>query len=109
MAFTTLPASFDAVGLARDLIGAGLAACVTRVPDVESIYMWNGAIETSREQQLFIKTTQAKLDPLWARLKAQHPYDVPEFVVLPVVGGNEEYLSWIRGVAGSAEGAGPGA
>jgi periplasmic divalent cation tolerance protein len=95
-ALTTVPAEFDGPALARDLVGAGLAACVTVVPAVESIYAWKGAVESGREQQLVIKTTSERVADLWSALKVRHPYEVPEFVVLPVVGGNEEYLQWIR-------------
>jgi periplasmic divalent cation tolerance protein len=48
-----------------------------------------------REQQLFIKTTSDRVDALWEVLRSRHPYDVPEFLVLPVVGGSEEYTRWV--------------
>jgi len=93
---STVPAEFDAAALARELVALGAAACVTILPAVQSVYTWQGAIETAREQQLLIKTTGAAVDSLWNALKARHPYDVPEFVVVPVTGGNERYLDWIR-------------
>jgi len=101
LALTTVPADFDSPALARDLVSAGLAACVTIVPAVQSVYAWNGAIETGREQQVLLKTTSERVGALWSALKARHPYDVPEFVVVPVVGGNEEYLGWIRNTVGT--------
>jgi periplasmic divalent cation tolerance protein len=93
---STVPGEFDAATLAHELVALGAAACVTILPGVQSVYTWQGAIETAREQQLLIKTTSAAVDSLWNALKARHPYDVPEFVVIPATGGNERYLDWIR-------------
>lgn len=95
LALTTLPAEFDARGLAKDLVTARVAACVTIFPSVQSVYEWEGTLEESAEQQLVIKTTRDRVDALWAELKSRHPYDVPEFLVLPVLDGNPVYLKWI--------------
>jgi periplasmic divalent cation tolerance protein len=95
MALTTLPGDFDATSLANDLVGAGLAACVNVLPAVTSVYTWKGVPQVDREQQLFIKTTSDRVDALWEVLRSRHPYDVPEFLVLPVVGGSEEYTRWV--------------
>jgi periplasmic divalent cation tolerance protein len=96
VALTTVPSDFDAPALARDLVEAGVAACVTVLPAVRSVYRWRGAVEESTEQQLVMKSTKAKVDALWRALKARHPYEVPEFLVLGVQGGSEQYLDWIR-------------
>ena len=96
LALTTVPAEFDTLALAHQLLGLGVAACVTTVPSVQSVYKWEGAIQTDREQQLVIKTTRGQVDGLWAALRDRHPYQVPEFVVIPVVGGNAQYLEWVR-------------
>ena len=96
LVLTTVPADFDAEKLARELVGEGVAACVNILPGVQSVYAWQGAIETGREQQLVIKTSRARTDALWAALRARHPYEVPEFVVVPISDGSQEYLSWIR-------------
>jgi periplasmic divalent cation tolerance protein len=98
LALTTLPADVDAVPIARELIEAGLAACVSVVPAVRSVYAWQGAVEVGQEQQLVIKTTRVKVDAVWEVLRARHPYDVPEFLVVPVAGGSPDYLNWIRAV-----------
>lgn len=95
LALTTLPAGFDAATIARALVEGGFAACVTVFPAVQSVYRWKGVTEVSAEQQLLIKTTRDRIAALWPALKAQHPYDVPEFVVVPVVDGNPDYLKWI--------------
>jgi len=96
MALTTLPEKFDAAALAHDLVGAGLAACVTIVPAVRSVYSWQGSMQTDTEQQLLIKTTADLIEPLWDLIRDRHPYDVPEFLVVPVVDGSTEYLQWIE-------------
>ena len=95
MALTTLPADFDAGQLAQDLVGIGLAACVTIVPGIRSVYTWKGVPHVDHEQQLFIKTTSDQVDALWAWLSEKHPHDVPEFLVIPVIDGSEEYLRWV--------------
>jgi periplasmic divalent cation tolerance protein len=92
---TTLPAEADAAVMAEALIEARLAACVNVLPVMESIYRWKGAIERDRERQMVIKTSRQQVDGLWLRLRELHPYDVPEFVVLPIVDGSEPYLRWI--------------
>jgi periplasmic divalent cation tolerance protein len=95
VALSTLPAEFDAGALATALVDQGLAACVTILPSVQSVYKWDGKVERSREQQIVIKTTRDRIEALWAALKGQHPYDVPEFLVLPIVEGNPDYLRWV--------------
>jgi periplasmic divalent cation tolerance protein len=96
VALTTVPADFDAPALARALVDSRVAACVNILPAVRSIYRWQGAIEEADEQQLVIKTTREGVEALWKTLKEHHPYDVPEFIVLPVVEGSPEYLDWVR-------------
>lgn len=95
LALTTLPKDFDAVHLAQELVGTGLAACVNILPAVRSVYTWKGVPQTDEEQQLFIKTTAEHVDALWNFLNDRHPYDVPEFVVVPIVDGSETYLKWV--------------
>jgi periplasmic divalent cation tolerance protein len=91
---TTFPADGDVDALASALVGERLAACVNVVP-VHSIYRWQGAIERADERQLFIKTTAERVAVLKERVKALHPYEVPEFIVLTVATGTAEYLSWL--------------
>lgn len=95
VAFTTLPADFDVIALARELVGAKVAACVTVLPPVQSVYEWEGTLTVDREQQLLIKTTRGRVAELWEALRARHPYQVPEFLVIPVADGNPAYLKWI--------------
>ena len=79
---TTTGADFDAAALARTLVEQRLAACVNIVAGVRSIYRWNDGVDDEREQLLVIKTTEERVAALRDALLAQHPYDVPEFVVL---------------------------
>ena len=96
LALTTLPGDFDATKLAQELVGSGLAACVNIVPGMRSVYTWDGVPQIDQEQQLFIKTTTEQIDALWDALRARHPYDVPEFIVVPVIDGSQDYLRWVE-------------
>ena len=100
VALTTLPAGFDAPALARALVTERLAACVAILPQLQSVYEWEGAVTVDAEQQLVIKTARDRVGPLWDRLRALHPYQVPEFLVLPVESGHPDYLTWVRGSVG---------
>src|SRR5687767_6701355 len=81
--------------LAKACLEARAAACVNIVPRVESHYWWQGKVERGNEFLLLIKTTAARLRPLEKCVLANHPYDTPEFVVLPISAGNRRYLEWI--------------
>ena len=91
---TTFPVDGDAEHFASRLATERLAACVNILP-IRSVYRWQGAVENSDERQLLIKTTTARLSDLAIRIKALHPYEVPEFVVLPISQGSASYLSWL--------------
>lgn len=95
LVITTLPADADAVTFARALVETRLAACVNLLPAMDSVYRWEGTIEQERERQLMMKTSRARVLALWERVREMHPYDVPEFIVLPIVDGNDAYLRWI--------------
>lgn len=104
LALTTLPGDFDATDLAQQIVGTGLAACVTIIPGIRSVYTWQGVPQVDHEQQLLMKTTSDRVDPLWEVLRDKHPYDVPEFLVVPVIDGSEEYMHWVdRSVGPRAE------
>jgi periplasmic divalent cation tolerance protein len=92
---TTLPVEGDVEKLASQLVEERLAACVNILPAMRSVYRWKNAVERADERQLVIKTTRARLTALESRLRALHPYDVPEFVVLPIDSGSADYLSWL--------------
>jgi periplasmic divalent cation tolerance protein len=92
---TTLPADGDAETLASQLVEERLAACVNILPAMRSVYRWKNAVERADERQLVIKTTRSRLTALESRLRELHPYDVPEFVVLAIDSGSDNYLSWV--------------
>jgi periplasmic divalent cation tolerance protein len=91
---TTLGADADAAGLARRLVEEHLAACVNVLPPMTSVYRWKGQVEQDHEQQLIIKTTAVRVAALEARLRALHPYELPEFLVLDAVAG-AAYGAWV--------------
>jgi periplasmic divalent cation tolerance protein len=66
------------------------------VPGLRSVYRWQGAVEEAEEVLLVLKTRADTVDTLRQRVETLHPYEVPEFVVLPIEGGLDAYLSWIR-------------
>lgn len=92
---TTLPADADGAAFARELVEARLAACVNLSAPMESIYRWEGTVEVESERQLVIKTSRERVAALWDRVRELHPYDMPEFLVTPVVDGNDAYLRWV--------------
>lgn len=96
VALSTCPNEATARALAETLVTERLATCVNRLAGVTSTYFWDGRLQEDAEILLIIKTTAARQAELEARLKALHPYELPELVVLPVAGGNEPYLQWVR-------------
>lgn len=93
---TTLDSEAAASRIADTLVAEQLAACVQVLGPVRSTYRWQGALERADEWLCLIKTTDDALPILVPRLKALHPYDTPEIIVIPVVGGSEGYLEWVR-------------
>lgn len=96
LVLVTWPADRPADALARTLVDERLAACVNVLPEMQSVYRWEGAVQQDAERQLVIKTTADRLEALEARVAALHPYQVPEFLVLPIAGGSDRYLEWMR-------------
>jgi periplasmic divalent cation tolerance protein len=96
MALTTCPDGAVAQHIATLLVTERLATCVNRIEGVRSTYVWKGELQDEGEVLMMIKTTAARLGELEARLKALHPYELPELLFLPVTGGNERYLEWVR-------------
>jgi len=92
---STAGSAEEAAAIARELVGRRLAACVSRLPGLLSVYQWQGKIEEAAEVLLLIKTSQERLAALEAALRELHSYDVPEFLVLPVEAGSAAYLEWL--------------
>jgi periplasmic divalent cation tolerance protein len=95
VALSTAPDPETAARIARALVEERLAACVNLVPGVRSIYRWQGAVEDAAEVLLVMKTRADRVDALAERLRALHPYALPELVALPAVGGLAGYLDWV--------------
>jgi periplasmic divalent cation tolerance protein len=92
----TAPDAKTARGLAKAALNARLVACANLVPEIESHYWWRGRLESSGEVLILFKTTKAKLKALEKLIVTKHPYETPEFIVLPITAGNERYLAWLR-------------
>jgi periplasmic divalent cation tolerance protein len=96
LALTTCPDEASAQAIAAALVQERLATCVNRLGGVRSTYFWDARLQDEAEILLIIKTTADRLDELQARLTALHPYELPELLAIPVAGGNERYLEWVR-------------
>ncbi|PIA56291.1 hypothetical protein AQUCO_00700552v1 [Aquilegia coerulea] len=110
--YVTVPNTESGKKLAASIVKEKLAACVNRVPGIESVYEWKGEvmdlifthiksttlsyIQTDSEELLIIKTRESLLNPLTDHIKANHEYDLPEVIALPILGGNLPYLEWIK-------------
>jgi periplasmic divalent cation tolerance protein len=94
----TAPDLKIARALVKAALQARLIACANLVPKIESHYWWQGKIESSAEVLLILKTRKAKLAALEKLILAEHPYDTPEFLVLPLVAGSKKYLDWLAAV-----------
>ena len=82
--------------IAHYLVEEYLAACVNLGTAGLSMYMWEGKLEGAEEVPLTIKTSRCRVPAVYERLKSLHPYEVPEFLVLPVLGGLRSYMEWVR-------------
>ncbi len=94
--FTTVASREEAARIGRTLVEERLAACATVLPGVESIYHWQGQVESSAETLLLLKTGPHQVPALEERLHALHSYEVPEFLVLDVEFGSRRYLDWLE-------------
>lgn len=93
--FMTAANGEEAARLADMLVGAHLAACVQILPEIESVYRWEGKIERQSEVLLLAKTTKSKFDDLEREVRALHSYDTPEIIAVPVTAGSAPYLQWL--------------
>lgn len=93
--WVTIPDAVVGARLAASIVGAHLAACVNRVAGVTSVYRFEGAVHTDAEELLIIKTRRDRVADLSAHIHAHHPYQLPEFLVLPILDGSPAYLAWV--------------
>jgi periplasmic divalent cation tolerance protein len=91
----TVPSESDARLLATDMVEEGLAGCVNVIPNLTSIYRWKDELQTETEALLMIKTTRAAVPALESWILKNHPYDIPEFVIVPIESVTEAYGQWL--------------
>ncbi|MFC4276149.1 divalent-cation tolerance protein CutA [Achromobacter aloeverae] len=96
MVFSSAPDLLLAKRIAHIVVEEGLAACVNLGAPMLSIYTWKGEVEGAEEVPMCFKTTVGRLEALVESITRQHPYEVPEVVAVPVVGGAPAYLDWVR-------------
>lgn len=90
--------------IGRKAVELRLAACANVLDGVSSVYRWQGGVEEAGEALAILKTTRARAAQLEDSVRALHPYEEPEFIVLPVAGGSDSYLEWVAtSVADSPE------
>jgi len=92
----TVPHREEGLRIAGALVAEKLAACVNQAGEVNSVYRWQGKMESSLECLLIAKTKRSLFEDLAGRVKELHSYTVPEIIALPIEAGNPEYLKWIE-------------
>jgi len=95
LVLTNLPDRPAAEKLANVLVSQGLAACVNVLAPCRSVYRWKGALQNDEEIPVLVKTTVARYPALEAAIRANHPYELPEIVALPIERGLPAYLDWV--------------
>ncbi len=95
LVLTNCPDETVANTIARAVIEEELAACVNILPRVQSVYRWQGSLESAPEVPLLIKTTATAYPALEQRIAELHPYELPEIIALPIAQGLPAYLNWL--------------
>jgi periplasmic divalent cation tolerance protein len=95
LVLTSCPGNITAKKIANEVVIEKLGACVQVISGVQSFFRWVNRVDTSEELLLIIKTTADRYPDLENRIKALHPYEVPEIIAIPITQGLDEYLSWI--------------
>ncbi len=101
MVLMTAGSRDEAVRLAEMLVGSRLAACVQILPEMESVYWWQGSVERAPEHLLLAKTTLDNFATLEREVRALHSYDTPEIIALPLTASSAPYLEWLISTAKS--------
>ena len=96
LVITAFPDPESAERAARALVEQALAACVNVLAACYSVYRWQGKVERATEIPLFIKTTRSRYAAVEARIRALHPYELPEIIALPLAAGLPAYLEWVK-------------
>jgi len=95
LVLVTAPSPEIANQLAYSIVNGRLAACVTVIPKVVSIYTWEGKLEQAEETLLLIKTRHTRFAELEQYICTHHPYDTPEIVEIPADQVTQRYLQWV--------------
>lgn len=93
---TTCPDAEAAERIARALVEEKLTACANILPPMRSVYRWKGKIEEASEQLLVVKIAVVRFPAVMDRIRALHPYELPEIVALPITDGLPDYLTWLN-------------
>lgn len=93
--YSTIGDMKDARRIANTLVEEQLVACVNIIPTIESVYRWKGKIENDEEVVLIAKTTDKNVKKTIQRIKSLHTYELPDIIVLPIIGGLKDYLDYI--------------
>jgi periplasmic divalent cation tolerance protein len=96
--FVTTPSKDIGEQIAKTLVESQLAACVNLLPEINSIYTWEGEVYNEAEVMMVIKTQAKLFEALAESIQSLHPYEVPEIIALPIIAGSESYLAWIEAV-----------
>jgi len=102
LALTTFPDAEIARRISNQLVSGCFAACANIFASVESIYRWKEKVESGNETLVFFKVSEGRQSAFQEKLRSLHPYDVPEIIFVPVVGGLPEYLQWVSENCGQA-------
>ncbi|OGS21287.1 MAG: hypothetical protein A2252_08465 [Elusimicrobia bacterium RIFOXYA2_FULL_39_19] len=94
--FITCSNTKEADKIAQTLLKLKLTACANLIPEIKSVYWWQGKIENSSETMMILKTKTSLLSKLIKEVKKLHSYSVPEIIALPITKGNPDYLKWIN-------------
>lgn len=94
--YVTVPSLSEAEKISQTLLNKKLVACANILPNVTSHYWWHEKIESDTELLIIFKTIKEKITAVIEEVKKLHPYDVPEIIAMPIIYGNEQYLSWIK-------------
>lgn len=98
--FMTAANADEARRIANELVGRQLAACVQVLPEIESVYRWNGEVQRDKEILILAKTTATQFDDLESAVREIHSYDTPEIVAVPMVHISEPYRAWLTANVG---------
>jgi len=94
--FITAGTDKEAKKIAERLLDQKKAACVNIIPGIDSCFWWQGKKELAREVLLIAKSKASSLSDVITLVKEMHTYELPEIIAIPIVGGNQDYLNWIK-------------